>query len=167
MRDRLKSRTVVKSFEMLCYFNLCMYTCRHFTRISKTRNASRWWSRKCLSEMRKGKVCLRYSKAHSKPSSPWHRRACHAAWCCRSCRQSSPHGRPGPWLCSRCLHQPHSPHSWHSVLSVEQKRRSWAHHTSISSQKLLLCATAVASHFWKHWRRSRLLLTENAQSGKR
>jgi len=75
------------------------------------------WAKELVVRQRPKRSCdLQYSKAHRTPSSPQRRKACRAAWCCRSCRRSSRHGRPGPWRCSRFLHPPRSLRSWHSAL---------------------------------------------------
>lgn len=62
--------------------------------------------------------------------SPRRRRACHAAWCCRSCRRSSPRGRPGPWQCSRCLHPRRCLRSSHSGLLGDRGREAQATFTT-------------------------------------
>lgn len=87
----------------------CPFETIQITRLSQNQKARQV-------ERRDKKSYLQYSKAHSTPSSPQRRKACRAAWCCRSCRRSSRHGRPGPWQCSLCLHPLRSLHSWHSAL---------------------------------------------------
>lgn len=72
----------------------------------------------------KNRQYSRCSTAHNKLFSPRRRRACRAAWCCRSCRRSSPRGRPGPWQCSRCLHLRRSLHSLHSGLLGDRGREA-------------------------------------------
>lgn len=66
--------------------------------------------------------------------SPRQRTACHAAWCCRSCRRSSRHGRPGPWQCSRYLHLLRSRRNLHSGLWETEDGRLRTHSTHIKGQ---------------------------------
>lgn len=81
---------------------------------------------------------LRYSRVHSRLSSPLRRKAVPSACCCTSCRWSTPRGRPGPWPCSQCLPQQHSPRSGHSGLSPEGRDMGQCKLPSSTAKRVLL-----------------------------
>lgn len=96
-----------------------------FTHVHIFWSSKHWWRHLCgvtgvlskkAEQMKTQCGDLQCSRAHSRPSSPRHRKAVLGACCYRRCRWSNPHGRLDPWRCILSLPQPRSPHSEHSGL---------------------------------------------------